>query len=402
MLIDELPVGARLNDPIFDDHGILLLDRQIELTEAFIEGLRARGIESVNVGNGVVRRTRAAAAPVSSTQGLSQVLASVAKALKATTSEETGLRRDCLESYNQETLKNVQRQFARSAELVETASQDLISGGLRNVDQLCEVAASNLLAITDDVDLVISSAAGTNVESDWNQRLRKIAVQNSVICLSIAIEMRLDLESLLHLGTASLLCDVALFQQGEGDNLVQNPLSDEYLEHPARGLDMLLAMKTVPGPVLRTVIEHHEQLDGSGFPNGLAHHQICKTARILNLAQAYVQLTMPRDGSSGYVPADAVAYLMHHTTLGKFDLDVMRAMLRTLSVYPVGSIVELTNQQRATVLRSTGSNCLKPVVQINNQVYDLRESELSIAQPVIPETSNQIRLPARLLNEVLW
>ena len=158
----------------------------------------------------------------------------------------------------------------------------------------------------------------------------------------------------------------------------------------------------MPGPVLQAIRQHHELIDGTGFPFKLADNRICVAARIIGVTQAFLALTSPMDGSEGFLPADSVAYLIHHALEGRFCLRVMRAFVYATSIYPQGSMVELADRRMATVLRCVGKDLMRPIVQIDGQAFDLRESHVRIAHPAPIPSVRQRRLPTRLLNEIVW
>lgn len=402
MLIDSLPVGFRLNDQIRDEEGALLLDSGVEITADFVAGLRDCGIRSVEI---VSRDFHASiSGAVASEPAVPDLLTSVSETLQSLAEMTDGLRRDHPEPYSEKGMRALQLQLERTRETIEKSFKSLRSGNTEQLGALQKATGESILSIADDVDMTIHQAIGFAPDGEANQRLQQLAIQNSILALAVGIEVGTGFETLLHLGTAAMLCDVALYQETDDASApAAFPVgSAEYREHPQRGFEILRELKTIPNQILRAVYEHHEQADGSGFPRGLVNDQISDAARILCVTQAYGNLTCPGDGSAGFVPADTIAYLIHHTTQGKFDLEVMLALVRTLSVYPIGSQVELTNQKLATVLRSSGSHSMRPIVQTEAGIFDLRDVEFSIAQPVVSEGANQKRLTVDLLNKVLW
>ncbi len=108
-------------------------------------------------------------------------------------------------------------------------------------------------------------------------------------------------------------------------------------------------------------------------------------------------LVEPNQSQPAYVPSDAIAYMVNHTNSGSFDRDCMKAFLNAVSIYSVGSKVELDDHRSATVLRSSGNDPLRPIIRIDDgtdTIIDLRQSENYVARPIVePDFPHRRRLP---------
>ncbi len=104
------------------------------------------------------------------------------------------------------------------------------------------------------------------------------------------------------------------------------------------------------------------------------------------------------------VAADAMAYLVHQTGQGRFHRGAMDALLRCCSIYPVGTKVLLDDSSIASVIRSSQSDPISPIVRIegSHHIVDLRHSERRIIAPHLTESERCERLPARLYDQILW
>jgi HD-GYP domain-containing protein (c-di-GMP phosphodiesterase class II) len=120
----------------------------------------------------------------------------------------------------------------------------------------------------------------------------------------------------------------------------------------------------------RAVLFHHERYDGTGYPNGLKGEEIPLVSRIISVADVYDALTSMRPYRLPIAPGEAIEYIMANAGTA-FDYGMVTALLQRLELYPVGSLVELSNGEIAKVLCS--ANSLRPVVQLirNGEVGDL-------------------------------
>ena len=188
------------------------------------------------------------------------------------------------------------------------------------------------------------------------------------------------------------------------------PVDDPYFSHPQTSGYLLESILGVTPRIGLAVAQLHEQPDGTGFPHGWRAHRIMPLARILNVADAYLTLTSAEQADRlpegcNLNPSDAIAYLMHHGSQGRFDRDAVRGLIRVMSLYPVGTRVKLSDDSVGVVLRSTESSPLRPIVRLDGRpekIVDLRGSHLSIVQPLSQSPSRHRRMDKRQLSQILW
>lgn len=266
-------------------------------------------------------------------------------------------------------------------------------------------------AIEADCDVV---AAEVNrqygrLTGSSNSALLSRSVALSTMATSAAVNLGMTSSDCLTIALAGVLHDVSLYEETLAMFLGERPSSEQrrevLLRHPLLSADLLGICRDVSEQVRVVISQVHEQVDGSGFPRGIGGHVMSTHSRLLNLVDAYLTLTDPNRHQS-FVPADALAYLAGQTARGAFDLDCMRAFLKTLSVYSVGSRVVLDDHTEATVLRSSRSDPLRPVVRLDgvqSRIIDLRDSSNFIAAPAIESgLPNRRRLLRAELNAILW
>lgn len=135
-----------------------------------------------------------------------------------------------------------------------------------------------------------------------------------------------------------------------------------YRSHVQRGLELGQKMGLDPA-VLRCMAEHHEHLDGSGFPAGLRGEQISLPGRVLAIANRYVDLVQPRHGGEGLTPHRALQTL-YARERDHFDPALLARFVRLLGVYPPGSLVELSDGRMALVIASRPGASLTPRVRV--------------------------------------
>ncbi|MBC7217309.1 MAG: HD-GYP domain-containing protein [Candidatus Caldatribacterium sp.] len=114
---------------------------------------------------------------------------------------------------------------------------------------------------------------------------------------------------------------------------------------------------------IRIALQHHERLDGSGYPYGLSGEEIHFLSRICACADVYDALTVDRPYRKRFSYAEALEYLMGNASR-LFDLQVVTTMVRHIAPYPVGETVRLTTGEIAVVVRLNDGLPIRPVVRV--------------------------------------
>ena len=120
----------------------------------------------------------------------------------------------------------------------------------------------------------------------------------------------------------------------------------------------------------------HERFNGTGYPRQRHGAQIHPLARIAMVADAFVAMVSPRPHRPAVLPYKVMEYLLHCTKLGQFDPDVMRGLLQTISLFPIGSYVELSDNRVGRVVRAHRELYNSPVVEIPPQEDSSAEPEV--------------------------
>jgi HD-GYP domain-containing protein (c-di-GMP phosphodiesterase class II) len=150
--------------------------------------------------------------------------------------------------------------------------------------------------------------------------------------------------------------------------------------HPRRGHDLLLEGRGVPALALDVCLHHHERPDGKGYPLGLATGPaLTLAARMGAVCDVYDAITSNRPYKSGWDPAESIARMAQWSKEGQFDPAVFAAFVKSLGIYPTGSLVRLESGRLAVVIEQNESSFVKPRVK----VFFSTRSQLPVALEVI-------------------
>ena len=119
------------------------------------------------------------------------------------------------------------------------------------------------------------------------------------------------------------------------------------------------------------MLHHHENVDGSGYPDGLEGAQQTMFTRILHVADVYDALTSRRPYKEPYAPYEATEYLMGGCGI-MFDREVVETLLKYVPLYPKGTMVTLSDGREAIIYENFGVHNLRPVVRLmDGELLDL-------------------------------
>jgi len=202
-------------------------------------------------------------------------------------------------------------------------------------------------------------------EKDHHTYMHSVAVCG----LMIAVGRQFDIEGeqLRNLGVAGLLHDAGLAKIPT--RILNKPghLSEEESNiirtHPALGWDLLEAANDTNEMVLDVCLHHHERMDGDGYPKNLPGESLSLYTKICTVCDVYDTITSDRYYQKSYAPTEAIRRMTAWQP-GQFDLNVFHALVKTVGIYPVGTLLKLKSGRLAAVTDQTSKSLLTPIVKV--------------------------------------
>nr|WP_276570147.1 HD domain-containing phosphohydrolase [Thiocystis violacea] len=221
------------------------------------------------------------------------------------------------------------------------------------------------------------------------------SINVTVISLLLGKRLGFDAARLGGLGLGALLHDIGKIELPERLRWRVDGLSAAerglFQQHVAHGVKLAERMR-LESEARAIIAQHHEYVDGSGFPRRLTGEALTSESCIVSLVNHYDTLCNPVNPVAAITPHQALS-LIFAQSRKKFDADILGAFIRMMGVYPPGSIVMLTDGRHALVVSVSASRPLKPRVLIHDPrvareealVVDLEdEPDLGIRQSLKP------------------
>lgn len=221
------------------------------------------------------------------------------------------------------------------------------------------------------------------------------STRTTVLSIVVGSALKLPNHRLIELGTAALLHEIGMVRLPPQLYMASRQLSPQERKsitaHPILGYNVLKE-KQVPLAVSLAALEHHERMNGTGYPRGIAGDKISLYSRIIAVACSFDAVTASRPFKEARTGYSGMVDLLKNE--GKrYDDTVIRALVYSLSIYPIGSYVLLTNGKPAQVVDVNPENPRFPIVQIvgmrtpdgKDLIARTAETGVRILRPLTPE-----------------
>ena len=192
-------------------------------------------------------------------------------------------------------------------------------------------------------------------------------VDTAVYSILVGLQLGWDEGKLVKIGVAGLLHDVGYMRLPQNVVKAQwEGRSDAVLlqQHVEIGETLIQRQAQFSSDIVRMVREHHAYQDGTGYPEGHGGAMLSESGKLLGIVDYFDEL-ITVGGPSGALPAAlAIRRLYQEAQKGKFSIPFIEAMIRTLGVFPVGTVVQLSTGEQAVVMKQHPDMALKPLVKI--------------------------------------
>ncbi len=254
----------------------------------------------------------------------------------------------------QNVMNNIKMGTQIHKEEVEVVVNDIIISMLRNPNALMSMG---MLRKTDEY-------------------LYQHSISVCALMVSFGKLLGFDSQLLKEIGLGAMLHDIGTMQVPQEIICKQNGLTESEYEqvkkHVLYGRNILEKTEGVTDMSIITAYQHHERLDGTGYPKGIKGDEISKTGRAIAIIDVYDALTTKRCFRNLIPPAEAIKMIFEWSET-KFDRGMVKKFIKCIGIYPVGSLVRLESGLLAVVFDHSTDDILRPLVRV---VYDTKKERI--------------------------
>jgi len=261
-------------------------------------------------------------------------------------------------------LPRAEKSYARARETLDRLAEDMRRGLRVDVEGVDEVVNEMVDSMIANPDALMWIARMRQQHSDVYSH----GVQVGVYLMALGRHLGFPRTQLGYLGTMGLLLDLGKTSLPRG--LLDKPgrLSDEEFalmkRHVEFGLEVISSGPNALHPdILEGIAQHHERLNGLGYPKGLVGEQIGVYGRMAGIADCFAALTSPRPYAETLSVSDAMMRL-YRWGGEQFSQPLVEKLVQAIGVFPVGSLVELSSGEVAVVIRHSRVRRLQPAVLV--------------------------------------
>jgi putative nucleotidyltransferase with HDIG domain len=188
----------------------------------------------------------------------------------------------------------------------------------------------------------------------------------AILLANFGTHVGLDEEQIQELALSGFLHDIGKINIP--DEILHKPgrLTDQEMtvmkDHVYYGTKVLIEMG-IPDSIVETIGQHHERLDGYGYPDGLRGDEITQFGRMIAIVDTYDAITADRCYKVGMSSKKALQILMQDAP-EKYDEGLVKQFVQCIGIFPVGSLVKLNNEKIAMVLKQHPVQATNPVVKV--------------------------------------
>lgn len=195
----------------------------------------------------------------------------------------------------------------------------------------------------------------------------KCAVNTAILSVIIAEQLSLPRHRLFQVATGALLHDVGMLRIPDSIISKDGKLDDNEQQimrsHTFYGYKFIVNELLYADEVGKAAVQHHERWDGEGYPARLAGPNIDIGGRIVSVADAFEAMVSPKAWRDSMVGYKAMKNLLSDNAR-RFDPDIIKAMIQSMGIYPVGSIVLMNNSVIARVVDTNRDAPLRPKIRV--------------------------------------
>ncbi len=404
--LDSLRENILFTDDLMLDENVLLLPKGCPFTQGLKDALKLWEFDRVLTQGGVIGQAAASSAASGNDsnskgsdgkidfgsiededeveKGKNKIGESVKKALENS-------RNSQLDGSDKSRMQMVQRVYDEYSNYIESVFTHYATHKEIDKDEIAETVEELCGFIKNNQRYILR--INPVFENTGKNFLIIHTMRTTIIAITIAMFMRMPFSKIKELGTACILHEIGMLRLPPQMYITDKKLTPgekiQITKHTLFGYQILRDLD-FPPTIQLGVLEHHERENGTGYPRKLSAEKISSIAKIISVACSFEAITSARGFREESYNFNAYLELLRNTDHA-YNPAIVKALFCTVSLYPIGSYVYLSNRKIGVVVDTNQDDPKSPVVQL---LLDKDEN----GEPVIYHTNKDSVHILRILN----
>lgn len=380
--LDSLKADSSFTGDLLLDSSFLILPASAIVTDSLIKSLKDWGFNTLMCDGGI---SLGGDIVISSDTNDSQpntdakIADSVKKAIETSRSTSLG-------NSDQARMKMVTDVYYEYMNYIETLFTRYTTHKQINQEELSETVQELCVFIKDHRRYML------RINPDASECSKNFLVihtmRSTVLAIAIAMEMHLGLSKMIEVGVSCILHEIGMLRLPPQTYMSERKLTPgekaSITKHSIFGYTIVKDLN-FPIQIQLGVLEHHEKENGTGYPQKKTGDKISQNAKIISVACSYEAISSQRSYKNERSTFEAIVELLQNKEHA-YDDQIIRALVHTVSLYPIGSYVYLSNRKIAIVIDVNPVDPKSPVVQILTE----REKDGSLKTVTTNQTDTKI------------
>jgi HD-GYP domain-containing protein (c-di-GMP phosphodiesterase class II) len=366
VLVSALRAGFIFSKPVYIDDANLLVPAGVEIREKDIEQLRSWGIETVETEGDIIGESSedatASTKTASGQAGAGQPAGKGSPRQDAMGQTGTALMGRIIPE--EQKIDIVFRNYLDLIKELDDFFLNIASGAVPDARAVNAITDDLLQAVTESRVTIIGYILGSPVQS---QELAKSSINTAILSALIAREFNFSDQNMRQLIAGALLHDVGMLRLSRDILDKRGGLSPDETQqmqaHPFYSYRIACTELKFSEDVGRIVVQHHEYWNGEGYPRRFRGQEIAMGARIVSVVDAFEAMVSEKPYRNSMIGYQAMKNILSDNSR-RFDPDVLKAFVRIMGIYPIGSIIRLNTGVVARVADVRGEAPLRPKIRI--------------------------------------
>jgi len=338
--VEELKPGMIYDQPLYVDQSNILVAANTAISESDIKKLMTWGVAEIETTGKLIGDKMNPDTPV---DNQARILSEYNNLLKR--------RKDLI---------TVHQKARKAVDEVYNAIRKDESFDMAGIEE----SATEIIKLMNETSNIFLFLYGLDEGKDY---LVTHSVNVTFYSVIMGLALKYPMKSLKELAAGTMLIDAGMLKMPVYIIHKQSNLTDqEYQQiktHPLHGYKVLRQLGDLNERIANVTLQHHEQFDGKGYPRGLKGNEISEYARIASIADSYESQISKRSYRQKVYFYHAMRNLLS-SGVNRFDPVILRVFLSRMSVYPIGSIVELNDNTVGIIIGSIPEKPLRPIIKM--------------------------------------